>query len=272
LKRIAALALLALLNACTPAEPTRIYVFDNGMISGLGPEMFNFEPGELAESNLANRSYLIVHPQGTLQFDAGAIPDSAFEGDGPATDGMMSASTPLVPQMELAGYRPEDVDYFALSHYHSDHTANANLFAGATWIVQRDEYDWMFGSEPEGILQLDTFNELEHADKIILDNENYDVFGDGTVIVMSTPGHTPGHQVVAVRLDNAGWIVLGGDLYHYPEERTTQRTPDFEYDRELSLRSRAAIEDFLAENDATLWIEHDIATHRDLPAPPAYVD
>ena len=150
--------------------------------------------------------------------------------------------------------------------------ASANLFAGSTWIVQQDEYDWMFGDEPEGILAVDTFNELERAEKIILDNASYDVFGDGSVVIMPTPGHTPGHQVVAVRLDNAGWIVLGGDLYHYPEERTTQRTPDFEFDRELSLQSRAGIEAFLAENDATLWIEHDIATHRNLPAPPGYVD
>jgi glyoxylase-like metal-dependent hydrolase (beta-lactamase superfamily II) len=243
------------------------------MIEGLSPAMFNFEPEELVESDLANRSYLVVHPDGTLQFDAGALPDSAFEGnDGRVVDGMMWAELPLATQLEAAGFQPDDIDYFALSHYHSDHTANANLFANATWIVQRDEYDYMFSGDTEGIMAVETFAELEHADIVMLDDEDYDVFGDGRVMIMSAPGHTPGHQVVAVRLDKAGWIVLGGDLYHYPEERTTGRTPSFEFDREISLASRARIEDFLTSNDATLWIEHDLATHASLPAPPGYVD
>ncbi|MDX1561770.1 MAG: N-acyl homoserine lactonase family protein, partial [Gammaproteobacteria bacterium] len=100
----------------------------------------------------------------------------------------------------------------------------------------------------------------------------YDVFGDGSVIVMSTPGHTPGHQVVAVELGNAGWIVLGGDLYHYPEEIETDRVPTFEFDAELSRASRAKVLRFIEANDATLWIEHDIPTHAALPRSPEYVD
>jgi len=273
LNRFIAPLLLLSLAACSPAEPIRIYVFDNGGIYGLSPAMFGFEPDELVESDLGNRSYLIVHPQGTLQFDAGAIPDAAFAGgDGPVAEGIMSAEMPLLPQLAMAGYTPEDIDYFALSHYHADHTGNANLFASSAWIVQRAEYDWMFSGDSEGIMEVDDYTDLADAEKIILEDADYDVFGDGKVIVMSTPGHTPGHQVVAVELDHAGWIVLAGDLYHYPEERTTGRTPSFEFDREMSLASRQRVEDFLIEHDATLWIEHDIATHANLPAPPDYVD
>ncbi len=77
---------------------------------------------------------------------------------------------------------------------------------------------------------------------------------------MSTPGHTPGHQVLAVKLANAGTIVLGGDLYHYPEERTTGRTPTFEFNAEQSKASRARIEQYLKDTHGTLWIEHDKAT------------
>ena len=83
---------------------------------------------------------------------------------------------------------------------------------------------------------------------------------------------SPGHQVVAVRLANAGTVVLAGDLYHYPEERTTGRVPTFEFDADVSRASREKIERFLVENDATLWIEHDIATHAALPKAPDYVD
>ena len=65
----------------------------------------------------------------------------------------MSADKPLLPQLAAAGYRPSDVTYFAMSHYHSDHTANANDFAGATWIVQKAERDYMFQEKPQGIIQ-----------------------------------------------------------------------------------------------------------------------
>jgi glyoxylase-like metal-dependent hydrolase (beta-lactamase superfamily II) len=265
--------LLALLAACTQPESIRIYVFDNGMISGLSPAMFNFEPDELAESDLTNRSYLIVHPEGSLQFDAGAVADAAFaDHEGPVVEGIMSATMPLVPQLEMAGFAPTEVDFFALSHYHSDHTANANLFADATWIVQRAEYDWMFADQPEGIINSGSYSALRDAETIMLDNEDHDVFGDGSVMIMATPGHTPGHQVVAVHLANAGWVVLGGDLYHYPEEITTGRTPGFEFDAAQSLASRARVEAFLDANDATLWIGHDIATHANLPVAPAWID
>jgi glyoxylase-like metal-dependent hydrolase (beta-lactamase superfamily II) len=89
---------------------------------------------------------------------------------------------------------------------------------------------------------------------------------------MNTPGHTPGHQVLAVKLPKMGAVLLAGDLYHYPEERTTGRVPTFEYDAEASRASRARIERYLEDTGATLWIEHDIATHAALPKAPEYVE
>jgi glyoxylase-like metal-dependent hydrolase (beta-lactamase superfamily II) len=261
-------------TACSPASPatTRIYIFDNGAITGLDPALFNFTRAELSEVDFVNVSYLIVHPQGTMMFDAGGVPDSAFaEHEGPVVEGVLSATQPLLPQLAAAGYTPADVDYFAMSHYHSDHTANANAFAGATWIVQQAERDYMFG-DPQGIIRPDTYDQLRNAKTITLDNEDHDVFGDGSVVVMATPGHTPGHQVLSVKLANAGTVVLGGDLYHYPEERTTGRLPTFEFDVEKSRASRARIEQYLKETGATFWIEHDIATHAALPKSPGYVD
>jgi N-acyl homoserine lactone hydrolase len=256
-----------------PPETPRIYIFDNGAIRGLDPQLFNFTADELAETDFVNVSYLIVHPRGTLMFDSGAIPDSHFDGKtGAVTEGVLSATQPLAPQMAAAGYQPEDVDYFALSHYHADHTGNANAFAGATWIVQRAEREYMFADDPQGIIEPALYEELRNAETTVLDNEDYDVFGDGSVIVLAAPGHTPGHQVVAVELANTGNVILGGDLYHYPEERTTGRTPTFEFDHEQSRASRAKIERYLDETGGTLWIEHDIATHEALPKAPGYVD
>jgi glyoxylase-like metal-dependent hydrolase (beta-lactamase superfamily II) len=220
-----------------------------------------------------NIAYLIAHPKGTLMFDVGAVTDSHFKGDGtPVTEGVVSASRPLKPQLAAAGYSPADVTYLAMSHYHSDHTANANDFAGATWIVQRAERDFMFTEKPQGIIQPEHYSALRNAKTRVLDNEDLDVFGDGTVVVKSTPGHTPGHQVLFVRLAKRGPVLLAGDLYHYPEERTTGRIPTFEFNAEQSRASRQKVEAFVKQMKAELWIEHDIATHAKLPRAPQYVE
>jgi N-acyl homoserine lactone hydrolase len=261
-------------NRPAPPATPRIYIFDNGTIRGLDPKLFNFAREELKEVDFVNVSYLIVHPRGALMFDSGAIPDSHFKNDGaPVTAELLSAARPLLPQLAAAGFKPSDVDYFALSHCHLDHTANANEFAGATWIVQRAERDFMFGPQPEGaFVKRESYSRLTEAKTKVLNNEDFDVFGDGTVVVMSAPGHTPGHQVVAVTLAQRGKVVLAGDLYHYPEERTTGRVPTFEFDVDQSKAARARIEKFVADNSAELWIEHDIATHAALPRAPGFVD
>jgi glyoxylase-like metal-dependent hydrolase (beta-lactamase superfamily II) len=251
----------------------RLYVFENGFIRGLDTKLFNLAREEVKEPDFVNSSYLIVHPRGTLQFDSGGIPDSQLKGDGsPTTEGVMSASKTLLSQLANAGYRPSDITYFALSHYHSDHTGNANAFAGSTWITQKAERDFMFGNKPEGIIQPATYSALKGAKTRILDNEELDVFGDGTVRLIPTPGHTPGHQVLLVRLPKRGAVLLAGDLYHYPEERARGITPTFEFNAEMSKASRAKVEALLKATKAELWIEHDLATHAKLPKAPAYVD
>jgi N-acyl homoserine lactone hydrolase len=256
----------------TPRTP-RIYIFDGGSIIGLDTKLFGFAPNEVKEPNFRVTSYLIVHPRGTLMFDSGSIPDASFASDGtPVKQGVMSASRQLRPQLAAAGYAPGDVNYFALSHYHSDHTANANAFAAATWIVQKAERDVMFAEKPAGIMQQAHFSDLQNAKTKLLDNEDFDVFGDGTVVIKSAPGHTPGHQVLFVKLAKTGPVLLAGDLYHYPEERTTGKVPTFEFDAAQSRASREKVEAFLKQSGAQLWIEHDIATHAKLPFAPGYLE
>jgi hypothetical protein len=104
-----------------PARVTapRIYVFDNGTLSGLDPkQFFGFERSELKAVDFTAQSYLIVHPRGTLMWDAGVIPDSRFNGPGPVKEGISTATKPLLPQLAAAGYKPSDITYFAMSHYH----------------------------------------------------------------------------------------------------------------------------------------------------------
>jgi len=250
----------------------RIYVFDNGMLNVTDPKGFGFTRTELEESRLIVVSYLIVHPKGTLMWDAGLFPDAAFAGkSGPVGEGNSTASRPLLPQLAAAGYHPSDVTYFALSHYHGDHTANANAFAGSTWIVQRRERDAMFDDKVD-IINRQNFSALRNAKTTVLDDADLDVFGDGTVVVKSAPGHTPGHQVLFVKMAKRRPVVLAGDLYHYPEEGPTRRTPGFEFNREQTLATRTKIDAFLKQSGAEMWIEHDVATHAKLPFAPQYIE
>jgi glyoxylase-like metal-dependent hydrolase (beta-lactamase superfamily II) len=272
-------AAVALVVAVPQAQSTRaavtsprLYVFEAGNISGLDPKLFNFTREQLKEVDFVNIAYLIVHPKGTVMFDTGAIPDSHFRGEATITEGIMSARKPLLPQVKAAGYSPADINYLVISHYHSDHTANANAFASATWIVQKAERDFMLGDKPQGIIQPDHYSALKNAKTRVLNNEDLDIFGDGTVVVMSTPGHTQGHQVLFVKLATRGNVLLAGDLYHYPEERTTGKIPTFEFNADQSKASRAKVEAFIKQNKADLWIEHDIATHAKLPKAPAFIE
>ena len=251
----------------------RIYVFEAGNIRGLDPKLFNFKREELKEVDFVNTAYLIVHPKGTVMFDTGALPDSHFKGDGATiTEGIMSGSKPLKPQLAAAGYSPADITYLVMSHYHSDHTANANDFASATWIVQKAEHDFMMSEKPQGIIQPDHYSALRKAKTRILSNEDLDIFGDGSVVVMSTPGHTPGHQVLYVKLAKTGGVVLSGDLYHYPQERTMDRYPTFEFNEAQTRASRASLDMFLKRTGAALWIQHDLTAHAKLKKAPDFYD
>ena len=256
-----------------PPKSLRLYIFDGGTIKGLDPAIFGFKKEDLAATDFTVVSYLIVHPKGTLMWDTGVIPDSAFKGDGaPVTQGISTATKPLKPQLAAAGYTPADITYLGLSHYHSDHTANANDFAAATWIVQKNERDAMFAEKPAGIIQQSTFNALKNSKAIVLNGEDHDVFGDGTVVIKYAPGHTPGHQVLFLKLKKTGPILLAGDLYHYAEERFKDKTPSFEFNREQSLASRAAMEAFVKKTGAQLWIEHDLPTFNKLKKAPDYIE
>ncbi len=251
----------------------KLYIFDNGQINGLDPALFNFKAEEVQETDFVVTSNLIVHPNGILLWEAGAVPDHELPGDGSVfNEGASVVSKSLASQLAEIGYDKDDIDFFAMSHLHSDHNGNANEFAGARWIVQKADRDMMFAGEPVRIMDATQFSALENANTILLDNEDYDVFGDGSVRIISAPGHTPGHQVLLVNLDDYGPVLLAGDLYHYPEEITTGRFPTFEFDPATSAVSRQKVQTLLQETGAEMWIGHDKTIHSKLRFAPAFYE
>jgi glyoxylase-like metal-dependent hydrolase (beta-lactamase superfamily II) len=262
-----AMTLLPPANAQTrrPAPPKslRLYVLDCGKITVANGNSMGFKPGELATSNMVTPCFLIVHPRGTMIWDTGEIPDSAFAGGvRPQTAGAFTVDRPLLPQLAAIGYTPADITYLALSHYHGDHVANANAFAGSTWIVQQGDRDVIFAPrDPQKRMGAAGdpayFTDLAKSKTLLLKGEDHDVFGDGTVVIKFTPGHTPGHQSLFLKLARTGPVLLSGDLYHYPEEITYKRIPSFDSDQEQTAKSRTMIEEFVRKNNAQLWIQHD---------------
>jgi glyoxylase-like metal-dependent hydrolase (beta-lactamase superfamily II) len=184
----------------------------------------------------------------------------------------MTATKKLVPQLAAVGYKPEDITYLAMSHYHSDHTANANVFSGSTWIVQESERTAMFSGKPIPITAPATYAKLKDAKTKILKNEDFDIFGDGTVVIKTAPGHSPGHQMLFLKLEKTGPLLLAGDLYHYPEERSMDRVPTFDADREMTRRTRKDVEAFLKKSGAKLIIQHDKPTHQAMKYAPEFYE
>jgi N-acyl homoserine lactone hydrolase len=256
-----------------PPRAVRLYVFDCGVIKGLDPALFNFKKEELAVIDLAVPCYLVAHPKGTLIWDVGVIPDTSFKDDGaPVTQGVSTVTKTLKSQLAEIGYSPSDITYLAHSHYHLDHIANSNEFAGATWLVRQMERDAMFAEKPPALVDPAVYSQLKTSKTVILATDEYDVFGDGTVIIKYAPGHTPGHQVLILKLAKTGKVMLAGDLYHYPEERKLNRVPTFEFNKEQSLASRAMIEEYVKRTGTQLWIEHDFAANSKLKKSPKYYD
>jgi glyoxylase-like metal-dependent hydrolase (beta-lactamase superfamily II) len=256
-------------------------VLDGGVLAS-DPTRYRLTVEEVDETPLSIASYLIVHPRGVLLWDAGAVPDEERIAGGIGVeqrllraDGQerfVKLGPPLLDQLASAGYAPSDVTHLALSHLHWDHTADANAFAHATWLVRQIERDAMFGTEAPGAARPATYSALANSRTVIITDEEHDVFGDGTVIIKNAPGHTQGHQVLYVKLANTGGVVLSGDLYHYPQERTLNRLPTFEFSEAQTQTSREEVEEFLTRTGAALWIQHELAAHRKLRKAPEYYD
>jgi glyoxylase-like metal-dependent hydrolase (beta-lactamase superfamily II) len=258
----------------------RLYVLDCGRLKISDTSPYGFAPSQLATTDMPVPCFLLAHPKGTLMWDTGVLPDKLLLSGGSVTQGnpgssaMATVTKPLRAQLAEVGYAPEDITYLALSHCHWDHTANANDFAGATWLARPEERDAMFARPPSfgRCLTPETYSALKNSKTVILNSDEYDVFGDGTAIIKSAPGHAPGHQVLFLKLRRTGSVLLSGDLYHYPEERAQQRVPQTDFNREQTAASRAAIEAFLKKTGTQLWIQHDFTANAKLKKAPAYYD
>jgi glyoxylase-like metal-dependent hydrolase (beta-lactamase superfamily II) len=258
-----------------PAAPVspRLYVFDCGKLDIPDTTPYQLKRNELATNMMSVPCFLVAHPKGTLMWDVGAVPDRMIPAGGTGSLREHGFSDKkLETQLAEIGYAASDITYLAISHFHWDHVGNANLFAGSTWLVRPLEREVMFSNPPSQRTEPDNYTALKDSKTVLIKTKDYDVFGDGSVIIKSAPGHSPDHQVLFVKLANTGPVLLSGDLYHYPEERKLKRVPTTEFNRDQTALSRAEIEAFLKQTGAQLWIEHDFTGNAKLKKAPEWYD
>jgi glyoxylase-like metal-dependent hydrolase (beta-lactamase superfamily II) len=278
--RIVFLAALLLVGACgtlqqKPAAVERMYVISCG--ENQTSDLSRWTPGENVGKPhvFGDHCYLIKHARGWMLWDSGnadrlaALPNGLTNPQGTITAFMPK---PLADSLKEIGVAPGDIGHFAMSHSHGDHSGNANLFGASTIYMQQAEYDAVFGPDAQKYnLPAANFEKLKGSKFVRLDGD-HDVFGDGSVVIKPAPGHTPGHQVLAVRLPRRGLVLLSGDMVHLVYSWEHNIVPGFNYDVERSRRSIAEMKEYVARTGAKIWVNHDKEQHAAIPKAPAYVE
>src|SRR4051794_11199372 len=254
----------------------RAYVLDTGLIECADYAMFSPNAGPGTYREMTVRSYLVVHPNGTLLWDTG-IDDAIGElAEGQRIADPITFRVPRTLQSQLAeiGVAPDDVDYLGLSHLHVDHVGNVGLFPEVTVLLQRAEYAAGYGPNPQELIEAlapDTYAALDR-ERIQTVDGDHDLFGDGTVVLKALPGHTPGHQGLLVHLRDSGPILLATDIAYsaqdYAEEAVRQANVDIEKSR-WSIATAKRIE---RELGAMVWLHHDRDAQRAVHTVPSYYE
>ena len=268
-----------LLAACaTPSQQTggveRMYVINCG--ENHVKDLSRWTPGvNVGKPHVfSNHCYLVKHAQGWMLWDTGnadrlaAMPGGTSVAGGTITVFMKK---PLADSLKEIGVAPADIKHLAMSHAHGDHSGNANLFTAATLYVQRAEYAAMFGPDAQkfGFIS-SNYDKLRGNTAMIIDGD-YDVFGDGSVTIKAAPGHTPGHQVLVVRLPKTGPVMLSGDMVHLQYSWANRVAPSFNFDQKRSVETIDALKAYAEQTRTQLWINHDMEQNAKLPKAPAFV-
>lgn len=271
IKHLFAAVFLANAAQTASAEDTiKLYAMDCGTIEASDMASFDSE-GRFAgqPKTLVVPCYLIRHPKGDLLWDAGFNETMVDTPVAEAGGFHASMSVKLTDQLAGLGLAPADIEYISLSHWHPDHSGNAGLFASSTWIVHKDEHAFMFSDamkEASG-----DYAALENA-KTIQFTETHDLFGDGSVVMVPTPGHTAGHSILKLTLADAGTLLFSGDLFTHAEGRKVGAIPAFNVDKEQTIQSMALFEKLVKQHAARVIIEHEKADFDALPKFPDYLE
>jgi glyoxylase-like metal-dependent hydrolase (beta-lactamase superfamily II) len=260
-------------QAADPVTKVQLYALECGLLHANDLSIFsdtfeyNGKPGVLSDP-----CFVIRHPKGILLWDTG-LGDKLAETKGGVDFplGHMQVDVTLLDQLKQIGLSPSDITYLAFSHTHFDHTGNANEFPDATWILNQTELDWDESKAAGGFVDVNTFSAYKNAKKKMISGDE-DVFGDGSVVILKTPGHTPGHQSLMLKLKKSGVVILSGDLFHQRDNYRFRRVPSFNVSRADTLASIDRVDTILKNTKGRLVVQHDLGDFKSLPKFPKYLD
>ena len=261
---LVAAALLALAGVARPAAAAveKMYLFDCGEIALL--DASSFTPGASGPGKLAVTCYLIKNGTSWALFDTGLGDPIINMKEGQKSNaGVWTVKKTLASQLAEIGLKPTDVTHLILSHSHPDHVGNLGLFEGATLVVQKAEYDW---KDPMGM------SRFKPGQKAITPDGDHDLFGDGSVRLIATHGHSPGHQNLLVKLPKTGAIMLTGDSVHTKANWESKRVPERNFSVPQSLAALEKMAKVLREENAQLWIGHEPSEPAQRKYSPAFYD
>jgi N-acyl homoserine lactone hydrolase len=205
--------------------------------------------------------YLIKHGDDYMLWDTGHA----------MTAPNVAPKVSLVDVLAKIDVKPEQIKYVGISHYHADHTGQIASFPKATLLIGAKEWDAISSPKPaEGVNFKPFEGWIKGENKVEPQNIDKDVFGDGTVIMIRTPGHTPGHSSLIVKLSQMGPVIITGDAVHFRENLDTVGVPSFNYDRAQTVASIERIKKIASNLNATVIIQHDARDVEKLPEFPAF--
>jgi N-acyl homoserine lactone hydrolase len=282
----AAAALLAGATAAQ-AQDTRMYVFSSGALTIGKGVLQNFGPMD-PPIQIPVGFYVIKHPKGNILFDTGNN-DKLIQDPNYWPQGLQSLKPAMTPdvavdaQLKKIGLTPDDIKYVVVSHLHLDHGGNVGKFPNSTIVVQKSEIQNAFWPEPgtggpyiiNDVMPLRAPNSNNpNAQKMIQLDGDLDLFGDGSVVVHRWVAHTPGSQMMTVKLKNTGLAILTGDNVYFRENVEKNIPPNIvlAYKPDGFYRAYEWIRMLMATQKADYFTAHDPDAFKALKKPPAYYD
>lgn len=264
---VSAVVCLAALPAFSQGAPeVTLTRFD--CASGAGPaDIGRFSDTMAYEGRklqLTASCYLIRHADQYMIWDTGYPAAPGATPSGP------TVKVTLVEQLAQLKIKPEQINYVGISHYHGDHTGQAASFPQATLLIGQGDWDVLKGPTPSGTTNAAPLKHwLSGEGKAEPVAKDKDVFGDGTVVMLDMPGHTPGHHSLLVKLKEKGAVLLTGDQAHFRENYESNGVPTFNFNRADTLASFDRFKQIAKNLNATVVIQHD---PRDVDKLPAFPD
>jgi N-acyl homoserine lactone hydrolase len=208
--------------------------------------------------------YLVKHGNDYLVWDTG---NPAATGGTPAPT---APQTSLVEQLAQLHINPSQITFVGISHYHGDHIGQVASFPQATLLIGKGDWEALNETKPNpGVNPANFAHWISGGGKVEPLPGDKDVFGDGSVIMLNTPGHTPGHHSLLVKLKDKGNVLITGDLAHFRENYDSNGVPTFNTSRAETLASLDRFKQLAKNLNATVIVQHDARDIEKLPVFPA---